>query len=114
MNIIAKQVNPTRVLIVAIMVALFVLGGLLGQRFGESLVRTEMGDRRSDMQVVGWCVKSNLEGHQANGANRMELIALLPDVTEYCTASWADFKVWVDAEIRNNARKEQENESGNW
>jgi hypothetical protein len=94
-----SKVNPKTILVASIVIALFVLGILLGARYGENLVRTEMGDRRSDMQVIGWCVKSNLEGFQASGAPYEALVAELPKVQEYCTQSWADFKEWVDLQI---------------
>jgi hypothetical protein len=89
-------------------IALLFAAFLGGQRWGEHLVRTELGDRRSDAQVTGWCVKSNLEGYQASGASFQQMQAALPEIAAYCDKSWGEFKVWVDAQI-----KEQDNESSN-
>ena len=102
-----KEVNGLRLIYVLILILTFFFGGGLGNKWGQELVRTELGDRRSDSQVVGWCVKTNVEGMQGAGAPHPAIVQALPGISEWCANGWSEFKVWVDEQIEVGKERER-------
>jgi len=86
-------------------------GGIIGYKAGENVVREELGDRYSNTQVVGWCVRSSVGAMLDEGEPSQVIINEIPGISQWCSDSWGEYKGWLaHIKEREDAARSQETE----